>query len=86
MGMICDPIADRVEAPCLGKNILAGSNALTCANMALAGFDKLIPFDETVEAMFKVGKMIAPELRCTGKGGLSITDTAREIYFDLNKN
>jgi len=86
MGMICDPIADRVEAPCLGKNILAGSNALTCANMALAGFDKVIPFDETVEAMFKVGKMIVPELRCTGKGGLSITDTAREIYTDLNKN
>lgn len=86
MGMICDPVADRVETPCLGKNILAGSNALACANMALAGFDKVIPFDETVEAMFKVGKMIAPELRCTGKGGLSITNTAKEIYFDLNKN
>lgn len=86
MGMICDPVADRVEAPCLGKNILAGSNALTCANMALAGFDKVIPFDETVETMFKVGKMIVPELRCTGKGGLSITNTAKEIYIDLNKN
>jgi len=86
MGMICDPIADRVEAPCLGKNILAGSNALTCANMALAGFDKVIPFDETVEAMFIVGKMIVPELRCTGKGGLSITNTAKKIYIDLNKN
>ncbi len=86
MGMICDPVADRVEAPCLGKNILGGSNALICANMALAGFDKVIPFDETVEAMFKVGQMIVPELRCTGKGGLSTTSTAKKIYIDLNKN
>ncbi|MBI9012692.1 MAG: L-serine ammonia-lyase, iron-sulfur-dependent, subunit alpha [Clostridiales bacterium] len=86
LGLICDPVADRVEAPCLGKNILAGSNALSCANMALAGFDKVIPFDETVETMLKVGKMMVPELRCTGKGGLSITDTAKEIYINLNKN
>ena len=51
LGMICDPIANRVEAPCLGKNAMAAANALSAANMALAGFDHLIPFDEVLAAM-----------------------------------
>ncbi|MFN0130316.1 MAG: L-serine ammonia-lyase, iron-sulfur-dependent, subunit alpha, partial [Verrucomicrobiales bacterium] len=46
LGLICDPVANRVEAPCLGKNVMAAANALSCANMALAGFDPLIPLDE----------------------------------------
>ncbi len=78
-GLICDPIANRVEAPCLGKNIMAASNALSCANMALAGYDHLIPFDEVVQAMNKVAKQIPRELRCTNLGGLSITPTAEKI-------
>ena len=49
LGMICDPVANRVEVPCLGKNVLAASNALACANMALAGFDAVIPLDEVID-------------------------------------
>ncbi|MFQ9867963.1 MAG: L-serine ammonia-lyase, iron-sulfur-dependent, subunit alpha [Bilophila wadsworthia] len=41
-GLACDPVANRVEVPCLGKNIMCGFNAVACANMALAGFDKVI--------------------------------------------
>ena len=78
-GMICDPIANRVEAPCLGKNIMAATNALSCANMALGGYDHLIPFDEVVIAMSKVAHQIPRELRCTNLGGLSITPTADKI-------
>lgn len=84
LGMICDPVADRVEVPCLGKNVMAGVNALACANMALAGFDKVIPLDETIDTMFKVGKMLPSELRCTGCGGLSITKTSQDIYNKIN--
>lgn len=79
LGMICDPVANRVEVPCLGKNVLAASNALACANMALAGFDAVIPLDEVIETMDRVGKGLPPELRCTALGGLSITPTAKEI-------
>ncbi|MFK7910434.1 MAG: L-serine ammonia-lyase, iron-sulfur-dependent, subunit alpha [Akkermansiaceae bacterium] len=78
-GMVCDPIANRVEAPCLGKNIMAASNALSCANMALGGYEHLIPFDEVVVAMNKVAHQIPRELRCTNLGGLSITPTADKI-------
>ena len=64
-GMICDPVANRVEAPCLGKNIMGAANALSCANIALADFDPLIPFDEVIDTHYAVGNMIPHELRCT---------------------
>jgi L-serine dehydratase len=79
LGMICDPVANRVEVPCLGKNVLAASNALASANMALGDFDPVIPLDEVITAMDKVGGSIPRELRCTALGGLSITDTSKEI-------
>ena len=79
LGMICDPVANRVEAPCLGKNVLAASNALACANMALSDYDPVIPLDEVIETQFKVGKMLPSALRCTGLGGLSVTKTSLEI-------
>ncbi len=85
-GMVCDPIANRVEAPCLGKNTMAASNALSCANMALADYNHLIPLDEVIEAMDKVGKSIPNDLRCTGLGGLAATKTAREIEAGLSQH
>lgn len=78
-GMVCDPIANRVEAPCLEKNVLAAANALAAANMGLADFDALIPFDEVVRAMDLVGRSLPYELRCTALGGLSVTETSRAI-------
>jgi L-serine dehydratase len=79
LGMICDPVANRVEVPCLGKNVLAASNALACANMALADYDPVIPLDEVIQTMDAVGKMLPSALRCTALGGLSITPTSKEI-------
>ncbi len=83
LGMICDPVANRVEVPCLTKNALAAANGLSCANMALAGFDPVIPLDEVIKTMDSVGKSIAPELRCTALGGLSITKSAGKIEKNL---
>jgi L-serine dehydratase len=85
LGMICDPIANRVEAPCLGKNVMAATNALSCANMALANYNHLIPLDEVIDTMDKVGKAIDADLRCTALGGLSITKTAKEIEAKLGE-
>jgi L-serine dehydratase len=84
LGLICDPVANRVEAPCLGRNVLAASNALACANMALAGYDAVIPLDEVIETMDRVGKSMPFELRCTGLGGLSITPTSKAIEKRLS--
>jgi L-serine dehydratase len=79
LGMVCDPVANRVEVPCLGKNVMAASNALACANMALAGYDEVIPLDQVIEAMDRVGKSLPSELRCTGLGGLSMTRAAKKV-------
>jgi L-serine dehydratase len=83
LGMICDPIAGRVEAPCLGKNISSALNALASANMSLAGYKHLIPLDEVIEAMDRVGRSLPHELRCTAMGGLATTPAAKEIEKKL---
>jgi L-serine dehydratase len=79
LGLICDPVANRVEVPCLGKNVLAASNALSCVNMQLAGFDAVIPLDETIEAARSVSERMPREHRCTGLGGLAATPTSIAI-------
>ncbi len=79
LGIICDPIGNRVEAPCLGRNVMAATNAVSCANMALSDYEKLIPLDEVIETMKAVGDQIHHTLRCTNLGGLSITNTAKKI-------
>lgn len=83
LGIICDPIGNRVEAPCLGRNVMAATNAVSCANMALSNYESLIPLDEVIETMKAVGDQIHHTLRCTNLGGLSITRTAKKIEARL---
>ena len=83
LGLICDPIANRVEAPCLGKNVMAAANAISCANMSIAGFDQVIPFDEVIETAKRVSAQMPRELRCTALGGLSISPTSKAIELRL---
>jgi L-serine dehydratase len=82
-GMTCDTVANRVEAPCLGKNTMAAANALAAANMALAGFDHLIPLDEVIIAMAEVGKQMPRELCCTGLGGIAICPSSKALELRL---
>ncbi|MFK7851366.1 MAG: L-serine ammonia-lyase, iron-sulfur-dependent, subunit alpha [Akkermansiaceae bacterium] len=85
IGLICDPVANRVEVPCLGKNVIAASNALSCANMSLAGYDPVIPLDEVIETAKNVAKQMPREVRCTNLGGLSITPTAKALEKKLEE-
>lgn len=75
LGLVCDPIAGLVEAPCQSRNSIGASNAITCAELALAGVTHPIPFDEMAEAMYRVGKSIPFELRETAMGGCAGTPT-----------
>ena len=81
-GLACDPVANRVEVPCLNKNIVGGMNALSSANMILSGFDKVIPLDETIGAMYDIGLKLPLELRCTF-GGLGKTKSSLKIREQL---
>ena len=79
MGLICDPIAGLVEAPCAKRNASGSINAMLSADLALAGVESIIPFDEVVEAMYKVGKSLSFELRETALGGIAATETGKRI-------
>ena len=83
LGMVCDPVADRVEVPCLGKNILGATNALSAANMSIAGFDPVIPLNEVIDAMRSVGESLPSSLCCTGLGGLSMTPSSLKLKKEL---
>ncbi len=79
LGLVCDPIAGLVEAPCQKRNAMGASNALISAEMTLCGVRHIIPFDETVEAMYRVGKSMPSELRETAMGGIAATPTGCQL-------
>lgn len=85
LGLVCDPIGELVEVPCANRNASFAVIALTTADLILSGMKSLIPFDEMVEAMMKVGKSMPEELRETGCGGTAGTDTAKLIKKNLKK-
>ena len=79
LGLVCDPVAGLVEVPCVKRNVIGAMNALSCADMALAGIASAIPCDEVLDAMRAVGESISSDLRETGLGGLAATPTGRQI-------
>ncbi|MCX7904801.1 MAG: L-serine ammonia-lyase, iron-sulfur-dependent, subunit alpha [Caloramator sp.] len=83
LGLVCDPVAGLVEAPCYLRNSSGAVNALTSADLALAGVKSIIPFDEVVDAMYKVGKALPFELRETALGGIASTPTGQKLMKDI---
>jgi len=83
LGLICDPVANRVEVPCLSRNVQSGANALASANLILGGVDPVIPLSETIKTLLEVGEALPRKLCCTALGGLSVTKTAKEIEKKL---
>lgn len=79
LGLVCDPIAGLVEVPCAKRNAAGAVSALTTADMVMAGVMSKIPFDDTVEAMYKIGKQMPAELRETALGGLAVTETGLKL-------
>lgn len=85
LGLVCDPVGGLTEIPCISRNISAMANAVQSANMVMLGFDPIIPLDETILSMYEVGQMLPSELRCTCKGGLCNTKTAKCIVARLDE-
>lgn len=79
LGLVCDPIAGLVEIPCVKRNVIGAGNALIAADMALAGCTSMIPADECISALDKVGRSMPVDLRETGLGGLAGTPTGQAI-------
>jgi len=83
LGLVCDPIAGLVEVPCAKRNIAGAVSALTTADLAMSGVTSRIPFDDTVIAMYKVGKQLPCELRETAMGGLATTPTGLKLAKEI---
>ena len=86
MGLICDPVAGLVQIPCAQRNASQAVNALVSADMALAGMQSPIPPDEVLEAMYRTGKMLPPELKETAKGGIAFTKSAKQLAKTVLQN
>lgn len=85
LGLTCDPVAGLVEVPCVKRNVIGSVNALTSADMALAGIRSQIPPDEVIDAMRLIGNAMPNSLKETGEGGLAITTTGLLIAKRLKE-
>ncbi len=83
IGLVCDPVGGYVEVPCVSRNAFFAVHAIASAQLALAGLRSVIPPDEVVQAMASVGRMLPPELRETGEGGIADTPTGRRIALEM---
>jgi L-serine dehydratase len=79
MGTVCDLLHGTVEIPCHTRNGAAAASAFVNADLVLGGYTNLIPLDETIDAVYAVGQAMPSELRCTSKGGLAVTPSARAL-------
>jgi len=79
MGLVCDPVAGLVEVPCVKRNVIGAVNAVSAADMAMAGIRSRVPVDEVIEAMGQVGRRMPVEFRETALGGLAATPTGRAV-------
>lgn len=85
LGLVCDPVAGLVEIPCVKRNVLGAVNAISCADMAMAGIKSMIPPDEVIDAMQEIGTKMDSAFRETALGGLATTATGQEIAQKLMK-
>ena len=85
LGLVCDPVAGLVEVPCVKRNVIGAVNAITSADMAMAGIRSRIPADQVIDAMRSVGIMMPGALKETGEGGLAATPRGMEIADGLKK-
>ena len=85
LGLVCDPVAGLVEVPCVKRNGFAAIEAMLAADMSMAGIDSVIPVDEVIDAMNRIGKALPKSLRETSEGGLATTATAQAIEKRIYK-
>lgn len=83
LGLACDPVAGLVEVPCVKRNVCGAMNAVTSAELTMAGIESRIPADEVFDAMSSIGKSMNPNIKETGAGGVAATPTAEKIKASI---
>lgn len=78
LGLVCDPLGDLVEVPCIKRNVIGSVNAITASDMAMAGIESKVPLDEVIDAMAEVGDLLPCSLKETSQAGLAQTETGKK--------
>ncbi|MGN0314808.1 MAG: L-serine ammonia-lyase, iron-sulfur-dependent, subunit alpha [Fusicatenibacter sp.] len=84
LGLVCDPVGGLVEVPCVKRNVIGAVNAVSAADMSLAGIQSRISPDQVIDAMREVGDQMHPTLKETGQGGLANTPDAHAMFDHQN--
>lgn len=79
LGLACDPVGGLVEVPCIKRNVSGAVNALTSAQLAMAGIRSAIPTDEVIDAMRRIGNEMPASIKETSLGGLATSPTAQQM-------
>lgn len=85
LGLACDPVCGLVEVPCIKRNVAGAMNAITAAQMSMAGIKSVISPDEVIDSMQRIGAAMPSSLKETAREGLAITPTAELIKRELDK-
>lgn len=85
LGLVCDPVCGLVEVPCIKRNVAGAMNAITAAQMSMAGIKSVISPDEVIDSMQRIGAAMPSSLKETAREGLAITPTAELIKRELDK-
>ena len=73
LGLTCDPIGGLVQIPCIERNAIAASTAVTAARLALRGDGThFVPLDAVVETMRQTGLDMSTKYKETSEGGLAV--------------
>ena len=86
LGLVCDPVAGLVEVPCVKRNVIGTVNAMSVADMAMAGITSRIPPDQVMDAMKEVGDKMDASLRETALGGLARTEEGMKIAEKMHSS
>lgn len=83
LGLACDPVAGLVEVPCVKRNGMVTAIAILGADMSMAGIKSVIPVDEVIDAMYRIGKSLPKSIRETAGGGLATSPTGLHLKHKI---
>ena len=83
LGLVCDPLGGLVEVPCAKRNAIGCHAAIAASDLAMSGIESFIPYDEIIQAMANISRIMSPKLRETALGGLAVTATGNRVKEKL---
>lgn len=83
LGLACDPVAGLVEVPCVKRNGFIAVHAMVAADIAMAGVQSVIPVDDVIDAMNRIGRSMPSSIKETAEGGLATTKTGLRLTKEI---